>query len=291
MKTARSWHASFGAVTKAYIEDECDYRAVRFRETPPELLQPPLLDDVVCLHLGGAKRVRRTFATRQTFHDVGDASLTIMPRWQENSWLTEGPINYVHLVLAPKRLDEISLSEFDRPRGQYDLNDTVGFEQPLVARLAEELVHLDESSDETRLYRDCVFTAFVVALLRTRSSLGRESAKAATGSTGGLPVWKLRRVTEFIHEHYLEDIGCDALTTLIGASRSHFFRAFKISTGVSPGRYLEQHRVTRVRDALERGDNIEIATLQGGFRTTREMSRAFRRCHGVTPTEYRRWRG
>ena len=96
-------------------------------------------------------------------------------------------------------------------------------------------------------------------------------------------------MTEFLQEHRDRDVGYDDLIALTGLSRAQFFRAFKQSLGVSPGRYLEQIRLDHARRLLDTGAALKGVAAASGFPTVAAMSRAFRRCLGVSPPSYRGW--
>lgn len=290
--TAREWHSALRRLTPFQPRFDSPYQVARFDDTPLSLTQPALLDDVICLHRGGVKKVERAYAHRRDTHVVQDNALTLMPRWQENQWTTTGPNEYVHLVVSPKKLDEISLAEFGYSRDRFVLYDDVGFRHPLAEHLAIELIYLFDSDEESRLYREGVFTSFVLALLRTHSSLGTRiegNGGAIRESAGGLPAWRLRKIIDFLHHNRAQSIGYNDLIELADVSRSHFFRAFRTSTGMTPGRYLEQLRVSYARSTLEKGGSIDEAMQNSGFEHVRSMSRAFQRHLGLTPAQYRRW--
>ena len=69
----------------------------------------------------------------------------------------------------------------------------------------------------------------------------------------------------------------------------HFARAFRLSTGVSPLRYVMQRRVGRAQQLLAQ-TNMPLATIASavGFFDQAHFSRQFRRLVGTTPSRYRR---
>ena len=138
--SARAWHDTFSAPVLTVSRPLGGAYAKRFTGCAPEIEQPALSDHVLCLHLGGAKRVRRSLGAPTRDYSVEDRALTIMPARQSNRWVTTGPIDFAHLVLEPRQLERIALEEFDRAPGTWELPDTVGLRDPLIERLFVDLL-------------------------------------------------------------------------------------------------------------------------------------------------------
>jgi AraC family transcriptional regulator len=106
---------------------------------------------------------------------------------------------------------------------------------------------------------------------------------------GGLPMWRQKRVAEFIEEHLAEEISLAVLAELVHLSIYHFARAFKQSFGAPPHRYHMARRMDRARSLLQRPAlSVTQIGAQIGFRETSSFTTAFRKFTGLTPTEYRR---
>jgi AraC family transcriptional regulator len=105
----------------------------------------------------------------------------------------------------------------------------------------------------------------------------------------GLPGARLRRVTDYIDANLPRPIPLAELSSLAHLSRFHFARLFKVSTGMSPHRFIVQRRIDRAC-ALLRNASLPIKTVAGavGFRTTNHFSTMFRRVIGCPPGVYRR---
>jgi transcriptional regulator GlxA family with amidase domain len=99
------------------------------------------------------------------------------------------------------------------------------------------------------------------------------------------------RMTElqaYISENLDEDLSVESLAKQIGMSSRNFSRAFTREIGVSPGRYVEQVRLERARQALEQTRSPLSRIAQWcGYRTSNGLRLAFERQFGVTPREYR----
>ena len=109
---------------------------------------------------------------------------------------------------------------------------------------------------------------------------------------GDLPVYRLRRVTQYIHEHLQEELRLVKLSALVYMSPYHFARLFKRSTGLPPHRFLVRCRIDEARALLAaRTASIAEISRSVGFRTSSHFTTTFRRITGVTPGAYRREAG
>ena len=105
---------------------------------------------------------------------------------------------------------------------------------------------------------------------------------------GSLPGSRLRRVTEFIHEHLDRPITLAELGRLANMSPYHFARLFKRSTGMPPHRFVRCKRIERAASLLA-GRELAIAQIAQvvGFGTASHFATVFRRTMGTTPRAYR----
>jgi len=110
----------------------------------------------------------------------------------------------------------------------------------------------------------------------------------ADGTSGDLPAYRLRRVTQYIQENLQRELRLAELSALVHMSPYHFARLFKRTTGVPPHRFLVRRRMDEARALLAAGTApiAEISRLVG-FRTPSHFTTTFRRITGMTPSAYR----
>lgn len=289
---ATQWYASLqDAVLSVGPDDRSQVSLRRFTGTSQRMLQPPLLDTILCLHLGGPKRVQRWCEGRMTVHEVPAGALTLMPAMQSNSWLTHGPVDFAHVAFGREALAAVAVEEFDRDPDAVRLRDPVGFRSPDVEWLVQALFASVSKSGAVsgRLYPESLLVVLMVTLMRDHAvGSGSVAATAAASHKGGLPDWRLRRVVDYMTDRLGADIGLGDLTSVAGLSRAQFFRAFKQSTGLTPHRYLAALRMDRAK-ALLRETSLglaEIAAAVGLEPETRFIAN-FRKAFGVSPARYR----
>jgi AraC family transcriptional regulator len=111
----------------------------------------------------------------------------------------------------------------------------------------------------------------------------------AVWRVGALPIWRLRRVQNYVATCLTKRISLAELASASGLSRMHFAAQFRVATGCSPHDYLLQHRVDCARRLLTDTDAplAEVA-LSVGFQTQSHFTTVFKRFVGDTPAYWRR---
>jgi len=104
----------------------------------------------------------------------------------------------------------------------------------------------------------------------------------------GLPGAALRRVLEYIDANCHRGPRLSELSALAHMSAFHFARLFKLSTGVSPHRFVVGRRIDHAKVLLAtEGVSIAAVSRAAGFRTPSHFTTVFRRTTGATPSAYR----
>lgn len=284
------WYAR---LSRPKVEGELTGAILRcFDGTDPTIMQPALDENIVAIHLGGAKRVDRWQGRTHQTWEVPSHAITLMPAFRANRWHTEGVIAFAHLTLSNGFLARLAQEEFDRNPGEIALLDKVGIVDPLLSELMVALGQEVAEPGLRRLYRDSLLATLGITVLRRHSSLVQNSHSVRTGITakGGLTGWQLRRVLDYMAARLLNDFGLDELVHIAGLSRAQFFRAFRKSTGQTPARKMLQLRMQHAANLLEGGRTITDVAGLFGYSNSSHFAAAFRRCNGANPSEWRRVR-
>jgi AraC family transcriptional regulator len=106
---------------------------------------------------------------------------------------------------------------------------------------------------------------------------------------GGLTARQVRIVTEYMDAHLTDKITISELAALLDLTRFHFIRTFKQATGTPPHQFMIRRRVDRAKELLadSRSSVAEVAE-RTGFGSPIQLTRAFRRVLGTTPSAVRR---
>jgi AraC-like DNA-binding protein len=96
----------------------------------------------------------------------------------------------------------------------------------------------------------------------------------------------LKRVCDYLTEHYAENISLDFLARIANLSPFHFSRVFSEQFGMPPHAYQTQLRVLRAKTLLRQGLAISQVASETGFADQSHLTRHFKRLVVVTPGQY-----
>ncbi len=138
----------------------------------------------------------------------------------------------------------------------------------------------------SRSYVDTLLMLLLTRLMRCASNFATPRRPAYV--KGGLTSWRLKRALELLEANQTKT---PSLAEIAGPLRLHptfFCRAFKQSTGLSPHRYLLEHRVNRAKEMMkDRKRTLTEIALDCGFSGSSQFSVVFKRITGISPRGYR----
>ena len=124
-----------------------------------------------------------------------------------------------------------------------------------------------------------------VMFLRRTGGESQVSAHLAAQMVGHEGIAKL---TAWILANIAKDIDVDMLAEKSAMSTRSVARLFTREVGMSPARFIERSRVEVARRLLEESDlRIDAIARRAGLGSEERLRRAFRRCLGMSPREYR----
>lgn len=99
---------------------------------------------------------------------------------------------------------------------------------------------------------------------------------------------RFKGLAAWARENIRSEVNVDYLARRAGLTRSHFSRAFKEETGLTPIRFLQEMRLARARALLlNSGRTVKEIAAQCGFFDTAHFSRQFAVLNGLSPSAYR----
>lgn len=111
---------------------------------------------------------------------------------------------------------------------------------------------------------------------------------ARSSQRGGLAGWQLRLARATFDRQLDGSVSLDDLARECGLSVSHFSRAFRLSTGLAPHRWLMRRRVEIAKD-LMLAETMPLAqvAVACGFADQSHFTRTFADLIGLTPSRWR----
>ncbi len=266
---AVGWDSFHGVITAGRLEDFFEY-SVPFH--------------FVAFNLRGATTVEWKHGLRFTRFHAQPGELLITPSGEANSIRQIQPNEAFSCCLSPARLQSLAEQEW-KMHGQ-TVEIVAGFNrdaelwslgQRLAARLRSPI-------PGSRLFAETLVTQIAIKLLWNYSSLPRQGHTPEEK----LADPRLRRVIEYLHGSFAEEISLDGLALVAGLSPNYFLHAFKQTTGQTPHRYLTELRIAKACELLHNPywSIVEIS-LTVGFSSQSHLTTVFRRFVKTTPAAYR----
>lgn len=105
-------------------------------------------------------------------------------------------------------------------------------------------------------------------------------------------VESIQKAIDFMEDHILDQMTIEEIAQHANASAFHFQRTFTILTNITVGEYLRRRRLTLAAKELSATDSkiIDLA-FKYGYETPEAFTKAFRRQHGITPSNARKYIG
>jgi AraC family transcriptional regulator len=213
--------------------------------------------------------------TMQFVDLAGSGEARLGPRFDSlNIYIPRAALRAIAQANGGRKLETLDVSK-DGP-----------IRDPVVASLEPTLVYMIENPAMVDPFvKEMLMATFLTHLAMAYGVL----AIPAAMRPGSLAPRQLRRAKDLLAADLGRTISLFELASECGLSPSHFSRAFKASTGVSPFAWLGHLRI-ECGKALLRSGNAPIAeiALQCGFSDQSHFSRTFARIAGEPPGRWQR---
>ena len=105
----------------------------------------------------------------------------------------------------------------------------------------------------------------------------------------GLDDWRLERLARHLQAKLHDPLSLSRAAELCGLETTYFSRYFRIHTGVNFSDWYREMRIERAKDLLRnQRAKVDGVWESVGYRHITTFERAFRKCTGTCPAEYRR---
>ena len=99
----------------------------------------------------------------------------------------------------------------------------------------------------------------------------------------------LRKIEIYVRENYSEEVPLFKAAQIAGLERKYFSTFFHKKVGISFCQWLMRMRINKAIHLLEVEDNsITDIALAVGYQDLRTFERAFKKCTGCTPREFKK---
>lgn len=220
---------------------------------------------------------------------IGSGQFLLLDLKEEHSSLQYGTVDCISLYASCEALDRFQAEHGLRPIGALRSARGVAFEDAVVRSLGESLLPAFERPETAnQLFIDHVALALLAHLL---GHYGERPA-VLKPIRGGLAPWQERRAKDILLANIGGKVGLADLAREAGLSRSHFARAFRMTTGMPPHKWLLARRMELAQELLGTSTlSLEEVAQRCGFSDQPHFTRVFTRVMLVSPGEWRRSRG
>jgi AraC family transcriptional regulator len=207
---------------------------------------------------------------------------------QEHTSVSYGDVDCISTYISREALQRFHEEHDLASIGSLRSANGVAFDDHVIRCLSESLLPaLERPEAANRLFVDHVVLAFISHLISTYG----EHAINPRPARGGLAPWQEWRAKELMLTNIDGNIGLEKLATECQLSRSHFARAFKITTGSSPFQWLLARRIERAKNLLLNTNlHLDQIAEQCGFVDQSHFNRTFFKYVNSTPGRWRRIR-
>ena len=227
-----------------------------------------------------------TFSLDQKCYHLRPFDTIIIPPDMIHKADISGDVPYQRIVL---HLKETSLLELSTPgtnlfqafhdhAGQvYHLPEE---EQPALSLIKEQLLltcGMEDRFGRDVLQRSCILMLLIKSIANAKTS---EHIPCIT------PDPLLMQVTEYIHEHYREDISIDQIAETFYVRRSSLCHRFREGCHISLWNYVISKRLIAARKLLCEGASVSDACCLSGFSDYAHFVKTFSNKFGISPGQY-----
>jgi len=201
-------------------------------------------------------------------------------------YVIDKPFHSIFFYLPRSALDNIA-EQSGAPRiDELAYKPGIGHDDGVIRHLGGSLLEALRRPDEAnQLFVDHTMLAFTAHVAQSYGGLQRITEPAR----GGLAAWQLKRACERLESDLGGKIPLEQIAAELELSGSHFSRAFRLSTGLPPHKWLLRQRVRAAKQLMTVRDlSLSEIAISVGFANQSHFTRVFSSVVGVSPGTWRR---
>lgn len=235
----------------------------------------------VLFHLGGAELLMtvgdRTFPFKS-------GEMLLIDAWTPHARTVRAgeSSQLVSLLIEPTLLDPNATGS---PDDAFRFKQTLATIEPDMREQLDALTSLMFDQPMARLETIQARIEHIIDMLRSRYAGSRRHNDRRRSAIDV----RVRRAFESLRSSAIQGVKIESLAAGSGMSRSHFFRQFKRSIGVSPQHVIDEERIVYALKALSTsGVMLSKLSEELGFSAPAHFTRFFVQHLGCTPSQFRR---
>ncbi len=270
-KKARTWQIDVWHLPEIGIGEL--KRGIAFAHTYPQHIHE---EYQFCFIQAGGGELRY----RGSHHPTPASSLFIVHPGEVHSNMTEDEsgCSFYTTYLPIERMQAARNELLSPSRSLPFFKETVIYDARTIALCRVLFDNLVSSTSE--LERETYLLGFLIHLIEHFSS-ERPPARLLKQERQ-----LMRRVRDYLIEHYADNIRLDQLAQMTGLSPHYVNRVFASVYGLPPHAYQTQVRIARARQLLQKGWPLSFVASYTGFADQSHFTRQFKKLFGFTPGLY-----
>ncbi len=280
-----SKHWGFGPVSGSNL-NEIGVTAAHWHVEVAETPDVDLSNNVLALSIKPCRTTRFISGGYKSM-SLQNGGVGLLAAGPMGRWTYDSPQEVIHIYIPQSLITRVA-AQSSKGCIEPILREGINLADPFLTVVLNQAQRAMGEGYESALYISSFSESLAHHLIRYHSNA---HSIVWPRRQGVLAAWQQRRVIEFLQARICDEPTLSQIAEQVGLSAFHFARAFKISTGVSPYRYLIQLRIIKARWLLENSDfPISEISARVGYDDPSYFARLFRREVGVTPAAYRRER-
>ncbi len=233
----------------------------------------------ISIQLDGPSKVEVWCGEKRTPVTLRRGDMTIAPyRFSIDGAYVE-PCEFLQLHLSSSVINRAA-SQVGRPPA---IVPVVG----AVDSLAEQTIYqLEEELTSRRGAQE--YVNLLIATLAAHLVKYYAKETCTTKEAGGFPKYLLETTLDYINRSFDRNLSTEETALAVGIEPARLARAFRVSTGKSIHRYLNERRVEEAKILLMKSEvSIAEVARRVGFDSEERFRTNFQRSTGLTPAAYR----
>ena len=201
-------------------------------------------------------------------------------------YVIDKPFHSLFFYIPRSALDSISEQCNSSRIDELDCQIGIGHDDEIIRHIGASLQEgLRRPGEANQLFVDHTMLAFTAHVAQSYGGLQRITEPAR----GGLAAWQLKRACERLESDLGGKIPLEQIAAELELSGSHFSRAFRLSTGLPPHKWLLRQRVRAAKQLMTVRDlPLSEIAISAGFANQSHFTRVFSAVAGVSPGVWRR---